>query len=196
MLRRTHQIVDDSGWYWYSLPFLNHLLWLCRKISHGILAGSCRFLGLGPIGRVMSADTDSRRVLLRHTHIVRQDPRVDKWCLEGVKIGPIRHWWQAYVASFAMLPWAHIFIFTDLHFPERGTAENFSWCPCWSWSLLLTCANSAKAWLFLLGHAITAMPFLFAVLTLLNWTTGIYPDNADWICSKELFLNRSTSPIS
>ena len=42
----------------------------------------------------------------------------------------------------------------------RGTAENFSWCSCWS--LLLTQAE-AEAWLSLLGP-ITSV----ANLTLLN----------------------------
>ena len=55
-------------------------------------------------------------------------------------------------------------VFPDLHFPERGTAENF-WCFCWS--LLLTCAK-AEAWLSLLGHVTTV-----ANPTLLNWTAGV-----------------------
>jgi hypothetical protein len=33
-------------------------------------------------------------------------------------------------------------IFTDLHFAERGIAENFSWCP--SWSLLLLTPAEAR----------------------------------------------------
>jgi hypothetical protein len=42
---------------------------------------------------------------------------------------------------------------SDLLFPEKGTAENFSWCS--SWPLLLTRAK-AEAWLSLLGNASTA----------------------------------------
>ena len=56
-------------------------------------------------------------------------------------------------------------VFTDLHVPERGTAENFSWCSCWSF--LLTQAE-AEAWLSLLG-CVTAV----ANPTLPNWTAGV-----------------------
>jgi len=46
-------------------------------------------------------------------------------------------------------------IFTVTHLLlERGMAENF--CPSWSWWLLLTRADSAQAWLFLLGCPATA----------------------------------------
>ena len=44
------------------------------------------------------------------------------------------------------------YVFADLRFPERGTAENFSWCSCWS--LLLT---QAEAWLFLLGQVVSPL---------------------------------------
>jgi hypothetical protein len=57
---------------------------------------------------------------------------------------------------------------TNLHFVEKGMTENFSWCPGWSWSLLLTPADSVEAWLFLLGHA----DFCLLILTLLNCTDG------------------------
>ena len=39
-----------------------------QKTSGGLLVASCCFLGLGQIGRVMSAETDSHGVLLRQTH--------------------------------------------------------------------------------------------------------------------------------
>lgn len=75
--------------------------------------------------------------------------------------------------------------------------------------------DSAEAWLSLLGSA-TAADFVFASLTLPNWTACasmkcLWVDWAaaatcelqrliswqwDGICSKEQFLNRSTSPVS
>jgi hypothetical protein len=51
---------------------------------------------------------------------------------------------------------------TDLHFTERGTVKNFSWCS--PWSLLLTCADLAEAWLFLLGYASMADSCLLSPL--------------------------------
>ena len=56
-------------------------------------------------------------------------------------------------ASLGALCWSSVF--SDLHFVERGMAEN-SKHPGWFWSLLLSCANLAEAWLFLLNHATTA----------------------------------------
>lgn len=107
-----------------------------------------------------------------------------------------------------------IFIFSDLCFiTSLRSTENFYWCSYWSRSLLLTCATSAEAWLSRLGHSTTADSILFAILTLLNWTAGIimkclqmdqaaavdscelnysFPDNKDWICSKEEF---QTGPL-
>lgn len=87
-------------------------------------------------------------------------------------------------------------ILTDIHFIERGTAEN-SWNSSWSWSFLPIHANSAEALQFLLDCS------TLLLVTLLNWAVGIltllysvfwYPDNGDWICPKELLLNRSTPP--
>lgn len=57
---------------------------------------------------------------------------------------------RVYITSFTTHCWSHVF--THLHFIEKGTTKNFS---CWSWSLMLTIADSAEAWLFLLGHATT-----------------------------------------
>ena len=53
------------------------------------------------------------------------------------------------IAGFAVIL---VFVSIDLLF----MAENF-WSPCWSWWLLLSLGDSpAEAWLFLLGHALTA----------------------------------------
>ena len=101
----------------------------------------------------------------------------------------------------------HCGSFTDLHFNERGTAENF-WYP--SWSLLLTWAKT-KAWLSLLCSVTTTDSCL---LSWLYWTGLLidpwrvyewlemplltcelncrFPDNTDRSYSKELFLIRST----
>ena len=78
--------------------------------------------------------------------------------------------WLAGTASCVMLV---CLIFADPRFPERGTAENFSWCP--SGSLLLTRAK-AEVWLSLLG-GVTAV----ANQTLLNWTAGISVSVCKWI---------------
>ena len=58
--------------------------------------------------------------------------------------------WLAGTASCTMLV---CLIFADLHFSERDTTGNFSWCP--SRSLLLTQAE-AEAWLSLLGRVTAA----------------------------------------
>ena len=57
---------------------------------------------------------------------------------------------------------------SDNLFPERGTAENFSWCSWSSWLFPMTGADSAEVWLFLLGPATTA-----AIPTQLNWVAGV-----------------------
>ena len=147
-----------------------------------------------------------------------------------------------------MLRWSFIFglsssvfVFTDLHFIERGRELLLA-----SLLVLVPPADSCR---FGGGLAVSAglchhCWFMFAILTLLNWTAGIlttgdlnypkelllnsiqqslmassgltcrcwfvdgvcaadscdlpcwYPDNADRICSKELFSNRSTYPVS
>lgn len=69
--------------------------------------------------------------------------------------------WLTCIVSFATL----LGFESDLHF-KRGMVKNFFWYPWWSWSLLLTHANLAKA--CLLGCAATA-----AIETVLNWTAGI-----------------------
>ena len=49
------------------------------------------------------------------------------------------------------------------HFVERGRAENFSWCLVWSWSLLLTDAESVEeACLLLLDHVTAADSLLLS----------------------------------
>ena len=72
-----------------------------------------------------------------------------------------------------------------LIFVERSMAENFC-CPCFPWSFLLIRANSAEAWLFLLGPTTTAD--MFALLTLSKWTTGIRQLEIE-ITSTKLLLN-------
>jgi hypothetical protein len=44
-----------------------------QKTSGVVLVASCHFCGLRPIGRVRSADTDSRGVRLRQTHVLREE---------------------------------------------------------------------------------------------------------------------------
>ena len=83
----------------------------------------------------------------------------DTWCLEGPQNDQDSAWLAGKARCATRV--GRLPVFPDLHFPERGTAENFSWWSCWS--LLLTCAK-AEAWLSLLGH-ITA----FAKLRL-YWT--------------------------
>ena len=57
-------------------------------------------------------------------------------------------WDKRTEASCAMLVGLE---FSLIFSSQRGTAENFSWCSWWSWSLLLTRVYLAKAWLSLLG---------------------------------------------
>jgi hypothetical protein len=139
----------------------------------------------------------------------------DTWCLEGISIGLNRQWQRALacIASFAINA-SGSRVFADLHFVERGTTKN-SWDPWWPWFLLLTYADSAKPWLFLLGCATPAdsclLPQLYQTrLLVYSWSVCKwmelpllthelncgFPDKADGICSKEQFLSRSTSPVS
>ena len=60
-------------------------------------------------------------------------------------------------------------VFTDLSFPEKGTAQNFSWHP--SRFLVLTPAK-AEAWQSLLGHATAADSCLLYILS----CTGLLVD--------------------
>ena len=69
------------------------------------------------------------------------------------------------IACLATLSWPLI-LFAHLHFVERGKVENFSWCPVWSWSLLLTHAN-LKVWPFPLDHVTTTVLFCFVLFFLL-----------------------------
>ena len=78
------------------------------------------------------------------------------------------------------------------HFVERGRAENFSWCLVWSWSLLLTDAESVEeACLLLLDHVTAADSLLLSWHY--NWTACI-PTMEIGIDPKQLLLQRSTSP--
>jgi hypothetical protein len=65
--------------------------------------------------------------------------------------------------------------FSDLHFFEKGTAENF-WVSGWFWLLLLTRADLVEAWLFLLDFATTTDSCLVTLFELDCW----YPDIGDW----------------
>jgi hypothetical protein len=46
--------------------------------------------------------------------------------------------------------------------------KNFSWCPCWSESLLLTPPNLTEAWLSLLGHVTMLICVYYSDSTELN----------------------------
>ena len=61
-----------------------------KKTPGGVLVASCCFCGLRPLGRVVSANTDSCGVLLRQTRVPRQDTstRQDQ--------GRTRDVWQEY----------------------------------------------------------------------------------------------------
>ena len=88
-----------------------------------------------------------------------------------------RQWWHVH--------WS--LVFGDLHFIDRGTAENFSWNPGLSWLL-----PADLCW-FGGGLAASCGPchccwFMFGILTLLSWIAGN--------CPKVLLLNRSTSLCS
>jgi hypothetical protein len=62
-------------------------------------------------------------------------PMEDAWCLEDINRTP-----QSDKVELCLLVQLAVQLYTDLHFPERSTAENFSWCCCWS--LLLTHAKA------------------------------------------------------
>jgi hypothetical protein len=95
-------------------------------------------------------------------HMPRQGTRRthDVW---RVWTGLDRQWWKQSLAFWYsyLCNACGSQIFAKLHFPERGLAENFSWCSCWS--LLLTWAE-AEGCLFLLGSATTADSCLLSQL--------------------------------
>jgi hypothetical protein len=87
LLRRAQQTVDDTGWYWYALPFLNGLclLWLHRKKRHQKNFWCSGFLPLSQTQADWQSDVSwsgSHGVLLRQAYVVfwwgktsgRQDP--------------------------------------------------------------------------------------------------------------------------
>ena len=131
----------------------------------GVLAAPCRFLGFGPIGRVLSADTYLGRDRLMcwgktHGGHARFGGSINRtqWTVRG-----------ACIASFAMLRGLEsLLIVTSLREAQQRTSGGHS---CW---LLLTWLR--PGWLFLLDPAITA-----AILTLLNWTAGILWSICKWI---------------
>jgi len=185
-----------------------HLSWLHRekhikKLFWYVSAASCHFLGFRPLGRVMSAG-DSCGVLLRKTHVLRQDTWWGMGLMGHMMFGGSINRTQQTVTGACRASFA-----TLLHLVERGMAKNF-WCPCWSCFLLLTQADSAEAWLFLLSSATTAdlwTGWIAGVCVECLWvhraasaeSCGLncwFPDNADGICSKGQVLNRSTSLVS
>jgi hypothetical protein len=91
--------------------------------------------------------------------MVRQDPWEDVMSGESINRtqGKVTAYLLSCIASFTVFYWSPFFMFADLHFIERGTVENFSWHPGWSWSLPLTHNGSgSSAWQFLLDHTTTA----------------------------------------
>lgn len=95
--------------YWIVYVWLNAI---CHdSIERNAPVASCCFCGLGLFDRVTSADTDFHRVLLKQTHLLRQDTRWGKTHGGHVMFpGSInRTQWTAMglclvcIASFAML---------------------------------------------------------------------------------------------
>jgi hypothetical protein len=122
----------------------------------------------------VSCDRDSHDVLLK------QDP----WEV------PCCQWQGTCIESLHTLSWSLVFYY--LPFFEKGMVENF-WCSFWFWLLWITPADSEE-----LGSFYWIMPpqlicFWYSDTTELDcW----YPDSGDWIHTKDLLLNRSTSPCS
>jgi hypothetical protein len=128
----------------------------------------------------------------------------DTWCLEGINRTP---WsdgdrvWLAGTASCAML--VGLTSSADLHFPERGTAENFSWCSCWS--LLLTGAEteawlsavvspllpSGLYWTGLLVYLWGVCKWIKLLLPANQWTKLLISRHHRWKLIRRTFLNRS-----
>ena len=103
----------------------------------------------------------------------------DMWCLESINRTSLSDWhraWLAGTASCAMLV-DLASIFTNLYFHERGIAENFSWCSCWS---ILQTPAEAEAWMSLLD-CVT----MIANATQLNWSADVSVKclQVDWAAS-------------
>lgn len=122
--------------YWSALHCVVELHLLGLEVSW-------RFHTLGLIGRMMSAETEAR-FEARHVE--------DTCCLEDINRtrGTVTEAELGLLIELLCRACVSP-VFTDLHFAERGTAENS--CRS-SWSLRLTGAE-AEAWLSLLGHVTT-----------------------------------------
>jgi hypothetical protein len=102
-----------------GLPYIAYLSSVCCSSIERNAPSFC-FLRLGPIGRAMSADTNSHEVLLRQTHMLRQDMWWGKTLGGHVLFGRSINRTQrtvmgACISSFATLPGLlSLLIFTSL----------------------------------------------------------------------------------
>jgi len=133
----------------------------------------------------LSCDADSCGVWLRQV----------TWYLERLWVWFSRHWMGACLICPAIPPWSWF----SLTFTLLRCGKS-SWCSSWFWSLLLTTASLVEAWLLLQDCATSAVlclvTFFFQVdywYPDTKWLDFRCPDSSDWICPKELLLNRSTS---
>jgi hypothetical protein len=95
-----------------------------KKTSGGVLVASCCFCGLGPISRVMSAETDS---WAEARHLVMQDPwrTCDVWREYKKNLPGCRR------GLLVELTLQGFLVFTGLYIVGRNTAKNF-WHHWWS----------------------------------------------------------------
>lgn len=127
-MMKASSLMTQMYWFTYMdcwTPFVDSIE-THQKSSDGMLLSSWHFCGLGPTGRLISADTHSHRVLLRHTHMLRQK-----------------------------MLWSKIHRTHDLLFIVRGTPKNFPWYP-WrshpsdlssiSWGLSITPRPCHHCW--------------------------------------------------
>lgn len=171
-----------------------------------MLVASWHFCDLGLIGRVISADTDSHRVLLRQTHILRPNMWIHgthmmfTWSVNRTQL----------LERLALLGLESLLIFSSLREVYSRTSGGQSY------SILLTWVQSALACISLLGHAISVDSCLLSwaywtglllylwgtwkvdwAVTTESWKLNCWlPKNTDGICSKSQFLNKSTSTVS
>jgi hypothetical protein len=147
MPRRIQQMVDDAGWYWYTLLYLN----LNGHCCCDFIRKKCTKKLLVVFWQLLAASVDSGWYRLTwslaKTYSCGEARPMGEHMMSGGNINRSqRTVMRACIASFATLCWSHVLVFTDLHFVERHRRELFLFL-CWSWSLLLTCADSVEAWL-------------------------------------------------